>query len=371
MNNEIIKPTEQNPQGYGPKKPEILNLAKHSDAFDAQETSVRMVSDVSGGSMRLQGVLCDGMKGENYWLHGCMTYIAACLGLPGQYNYQFFNCYSGDSVTQIFSKDPSVGAWSYSHECTREALERSFQAIGYDFTYISSVENAIDWLPRIRESINRGLPVMARGGGKTDGQQIEFNCIVGYDNGALYYLFCDKEQPLAVTEYEFKELVFIGDKISDPIPLAEGYKEALYHIPSLLTKPATEELSFGIQAFEDWAYQLSDGSLADYDNPWHNVWSVHGTYLCMLGSNGGGFGLFEKVMEYYPEMTWLADVVKLYDELSDIFQTLAYRDGGMCGGFDMKPEDVRDPEKMKPVCALIRRAAEVTRTIIECINDHM
>lgn len=38
-------------------------------------------------------VLCDGMKGENYWLHGCMAYLAACLGLPDKYNYQFFNCY--------------------------------------------------------------------------------------------------------------------------------------------------------------------------------------------------------------------------------------------------------------------------------------
>ena len=76
-------------------------------------------------------VLCDGMKGENYWLHGCMAYLAACLGLHEKYNYQFFNCYSGDSVTQIFSKDPYREVWSYSHECTAEALERCFHAIGY------------------------------------------------------------------------------------------------------------------------------------------------------------------------------------------------------------------------------------------------
>ena len=46
-------------------------------------------------------VLCDGMKGENYWTHGCMAYMAACLGLPEAYHYQFFNCYSGDSVTLL------------------------------------------------------------------------------------------------------------------------------------------------------------------------------------------------------------------------------------------------------------------------------
>ena len=70
-------------------------------------------------------------------------------------------------------------------------------------------------------------------------------------------------------------------------------------------------------------------------------------------------------------MTWLEDVKKQYDELSDIFQTLAYKDGGVCGGFDMTPEDVRDPEKMKPVCTLIRLAAEVTEQIEEMIQKNL
>ncbi|MBQ7983077.1 MAG: hypothetical protein IJ302_05885, partial [Clostridia bacterium] len=91
--------------------------------------------------------------------------------------------------------------------------------------------------------------------------------------------------------------------------------------------------------------------------------------LCMLGSNGGGFGLSDKVLQYYPEMTWLQDVKKQYDVLSDIFQTLAYKDGGVCGGFDMKPEDVQDPEKMKPVCVLIRQAAEIHREIADRIAE--
>lgn len=151
----------------------------------------------------------------------------------------------------------------------------------------------------------------------------------------------------------------------------EAYRKALCQVPAMLTLKATDEFSFGIQALNDWAEQLENGSLAAYDNPWHIVWSVHGTYLCMLGSNGGGFGLYDKVLQYYPEMTWLEDVKKQYDELSDIFQTLAYKDGGVCGGFDMTPEDVRDPEKMKPVCTLIRRAAEVTEQIEEMIQKNL
>ena len=316
-------------------------------------------------------ILCDGMKGENYWLNGCMTYLAACIDLPEDYNYQFFTCISGDSVTQVFSKDPGRDVWAYSHECTAEALKRCFRAIGYEYIYISSIKEPQDCLSMIRETLERGLPVFARGGGTTDVQEIEFNCIVGYDEDALYYLFCDKDHETKVAVYDFRDLVIPGERIADPVPPAEGYLDALRHVPALLTMPETDEFSFGIKAFSDWAEQLENGSLAGYDNPWHNVWSVHGTYLCMLGSGGGGFGLYDKVMQYYPEMIWLQDVRKQYDVLSDIFQTLAYKDGGVCGGFDMKPEDVRDPEKMKPVCALIRQAAEVTEKIAEMMQKNL
>ena len=37
MNNEVKKTTEQNPQGYGPKKPEILDLARRAE-IPPQET---------------------------------------------------------------------------------------------------------------------------------------------------------------------------------------------------------------------------------------------------------------------------------------------------------------------------------------------
>ena len=314
-------------------------------------------------------ILCDGMKGENYWLNGCMTYLAACIDLPEDYNYQFFTCISGDSVTQVFSKDPGRDVWAYSHECTAEALKRCFRAIGYEYIYISSIKEPQDCLSMIRETLERGLPVFARGGGTTDVHEIEFNCIVGYYEDALYYLFCDKDHETRVTVYDFRELVIPGEKTDEPVPLNEAYRKALCQVPAMLTLKATDEFSFGIQALNDWAEQLENGSLAGYDNPWHNVWSVHGTYLCMLGSNGSGFGLYDKVLQYYPEMIWLQDVRKQYDVLSDIFQTLAYKDGGVCGGFDMKPEDVQDPEKMKPVCVLIRQAAEIHREIADRIAE--
>lgn len=104
----------------------------------------------------------------------------------------------------------------------------------------------------IRETLDRGLPVFARGGGNTDGQEIEFNCIVGYDENALYYLFCDDDHEAKVTVYDFRELVLAGEKRADPVPLDEGYLEALHRVPELLTKHATDELS---EIFQLLAYR--------------------------------------------------------------------------------------------------------------------
>ena len=48
MNNEVLKPTEQNPQGYGPKKPEIIDMAKKSKIFDLLPAGVPILFSGSG-----------------------------------------------------------------------------------------------------------------------------------------------------------------------------------------------------------------------------------------------------------------------------------------------------------------------------------
>ncbi len=90
----------------------------------------------------------------------------------------------------------------------------------------------------------------------------------------------------------------------------------------------------------------------------------------MLGSNGRGFGILEKARQYNPDMNWLDEVESFYEELAEIFETLAYRNGGICGGFDMKPEDVRSPAKMKSAAEKIMEAAELTKKISETVKKH-
>ncbi len=152
-------------------------------------------------------VLCDGMKGENYWIHGCAAYIASCLGLPEEYNCQFFNCYSGDSVEQIFSKDPQKTVWYMSSSLPDESLRRIFGAMGRSYIRMTDIndENIDVWMPKIRKSIDKGLPVMARNGVKEP--WIEYNCIIGYDDGGLFVLFCDQDSPVQIEKSEFEEMM--------------------------------------------------------------------------------------------------------------------------------------------------------------------
>lgn len=63
MNNEVIKPTEQNPQGYGPSKPEILDLA-HRAEIPVKETVWKDGTKVIAFQTRLEDFYFMGIENK-------------------------------------------------------------------------------------------------------------------------------------------------------------------------------------------------------------------------------------------------------------------------------------------------------------------
>ena len=322
-------------------------------------------------------VLCDGMKGQNYWLHGCMEYVASCLGLDRRYDYWFFSAVAGDSVTQLYSRDISAPVWYLSHELAGDVqLGKIFNAIGRKYTRYTGItdETRGQFLSQIKTSLDHGIPVIARGGSSGNiSMDIEYNCIVGYDTEALFYLICSEKSPQSVAP-QFTELIFVGEPCADLPAIEQVYRDAVMRVPEWLTMPSTDSLSFGIQAFYDWADSFENGSLSGLPEDQPDIWNVHGTYLCMLGTNGGGGGLFERALHDHPEMRFIEKIIPLYTELSEIFHILAYRDsrgnndyanGGMLGGFHIARASVKDPILMKPVCEKIREAARISEKIVD------
>ena len=307
--------------------------------------------------------LCDGMKGQNYWFNGCMEYAMECLGEDIKtYDYWFFSNITGDSLTQLYSKDPNVTAWCPSCNVFDHAFaRRAFDACGYEFEHVPGVTDAnrAGLLPRIKASIDRGVPVICRGGGKI----YEYANICGYDGDTLLLLVCDKDAP-QILPGKFTELVFIGAKKGRPAP-AEVFKRTLMAIPAFLTRPATSAYSFGKQAFMDWAGSFQNGAFDNVPASHINAWNAHGTHLCMLGTNGCANDLLRRARETNPALAPQVDALApLYNALSEIFHELAYRDGGLRGGFNITPETIKDKAQMKVVSDAIMRAAAVCDDIL-------
>ncbi|WP_308637099.1 hypothetical protein [Paenibacillus silvisoli] len=299
-------------------------------------------------------VLCEDMQGQNYWFHGCMEYLMECLGESKEYNYWFFSGVTGDSFTQLYSKDISSTAWYYTYNLfSRDVAKKAFDACGYEFDYISGItnENRHTYIPRIKAYIDNNRPVIARGGKDT----WEFCNICGYDDNDLYYLICDQAEPKSYPN-DFHELIFVGDKKEHPA-LADAYRQAIMSIPSLITMPATAQYSFGRQAFADWADSFRNGTFDDVPVEKISAWNVHGTYLCIAGTNGCSRGFLNRALELNPDMTFINELEPLYAKQGDGFEALAYRDGGLQSGFNIKPEVIANKELMKPLSDKILESA--------------
>ncbi|ULL16599.1 hypothetical protein DVH26_20420 [Paenibacillus sp. H1-7] len=320
-------------------------------------------------------VLCEGKHGQNYWFHGCMEYLMDCLGESKEYNYWFFSGVTGDSFAQLYSKNIYTTAWYYTYNLfSYDIAKKAFDACGYDFEYISGItnENRLTYIPRIKKYIDKNIPVIARGGKDT----WEFCNICGYDDNDLYFLICDCAEPKSYSN-EFCELIFVGNKKEQPA-LADAYRQAILNIPSLMTMPATSEYSFGKQAFLDWADSFQTGIFDYVPSEKINVWNVHGTYLCISGTNGCSRGFLNKALELNPDMIFINKLEPLYAKQFDVFEVLAYRDqngnndyqnGGMQNGFKIKPEVISNIELMKPISDKIMESVKYCDEILKIFSE--
>ena len=314
-------------------------------------------------------LLCDGMKGQNYWFNGCMEYLMECLGEDIKvYDYWFFTNITGDSLMHVYSKDIHVTAWCPANNLPVETFaRRAFDACGYEFEFATNITDAnrVEFLPRIRASIDKGIPVICR-----DGPKNEFGIICGYDGDELYYLLCNNATP-QLFKPKFATLIFAGAKKEKP-SLRDVYKKAVMDIPSFLTRPATEKFSFGKQALIDWAESFQNGTFDNIPVEKINAWNVHGTHLCQLGTNACAKDLLWRAKTWNPEMEEMIDeLLPLYDKIhNEFFQALAYANGGMNGGFNIQPETIKDKNRMKSVSGKIMDCAMLCDEILAVFERH-
>jgi hypothetical protein len=311
-------------------------------------------------------------KGQNYWFNGCIQYLMECLGESGEYDYSFFSGVTGDSFLQIFSKNISNLVLCYTDKFLQKVISTAFDACGYNVEYFCEFDckNYSLHDGKIKKYIDNNVPVIV----KIKRGISNYGIIYGYDKNNYYCIYGENTEEI-ISPDECCCLIFIKDKKIKP-SLAQMYKQSVQKIPMWIQMPSSLEYSFGKQAFIDWADSFQNNAfdnICENDNVWFthpaenfSCWNMHGTYLCMLGTNNCALGFLEKALDLNPELQFIKELMPIYEKINTKgFNTIVNMQGGFC----IKPKVIKNKALMKPISDALAKLALHNDSIIEVFNN--
>ncbi len=307
--------------------------------------------------------LVDYKKDQMRTFHGCMSYLMDCLGEDKElYDYWFFNIITGDLFTQVHCDDLQACTNGLSNAWVgRELIKKAFEGVGYDYFYIGKEDINYDLdksFRQVAESLDKGIPVISRG---YEGSS-NYCIICGYEakDHVLYILHDEEIKPVMQTKLlqETKELIFAGSKKADR-NLVHVLTRAIMDIPNCITRASKDGISYGKQAFLEWADSLVNGTISESTDC--NAWNVYIRYLCRAGENCyAGSPMIRDLMlkrveiVETPAFSLLPDIQRIFDKERKIYQALIR----MGAGYEITIEQLKSPEKMGPVADKIREFAD-------------
>lgn len=322
-------------------------------------------------------------QGQNYVFNGCMKFLMECLGEDENYDYWFFSAVSGDCYVQVYGTNKNKWHTCFSQsKFDYELIQRVFDAIGYEFTYI----DAEHWLrdkdgcrAKLIAYIDRGIPVIGKGFYHTPregGDQWptdEVSCIIGYENnGELFYRLPEEATdlvPFTLDDPLPYTFVFIEGKKEAP-PVAEVYRKALMEAPRLMRTPPGQrgELFFGNDAFEQWANMLESDFYRDLPKGYNDIslWRYYTVYICIIATNIYSKSLAtDRAIQMNPELANIAPLLeKEYKALDELESQLK----AAGGDFNVSYEVLQDPMKCTEIARILRRFPEVHSRICDAIE---
>jgi len=240
--------------------------------------------DPSKTSNKIEGIrrLWHDYKSENFFLEGCLAAVLKALGdtpavtVEGRpdMDYAFLTALSGTLFTQTYGG--GEGSDEMSSVLGHSIMPHMFERLGRSYIYIDRETIASQpalVMEAVKTAIDKGIPVMSRhianvprksspeplhhpwwcniGGYGEDGVlyvNVFFDNAIADEHG-----YCAIKDTLAGSD----GLYILGDKQREIDP-AELFKQAVHAIPSLVTMPSRDGVSFGRQAYYDWADGLLD-----------------------------------------------------------------------------------------------------------------
>lgn len=364
MNNEVKKFPKQNPQGYGPKKPEIIDLAKISDRFNAAE-EVELSNDTTGGSGRIRHYRRIG-NWENFFLDSAIYSVAQSLGIEYRSGFTPISAITGDLFTYMYSDMLPCDSGITNYIIMPEVVLNVFDSLGCGCEYLSREEINSDLLralKKIRASIDRGIPVLAWGLGGVvmkNGERYdplpEGALIGGYEGDLLLTHLYPGAERLAETSYGGRPGVdedgYTAIPAADALATSNGiyialqqieptdpsvvYRDSIMSIPHWLTMKPTDGYVFGKVAFEHWADTLLDD--ANWQNPEMcsaNMWDKHCSAFCSICTSvgvGSGEGravdYLNEALTVCPEFDIVNQLLPHYRKMRHLSQQIWDTHGG-------------------------------------------
>ena len=294
---EPAKDHNQTPESYTPKaKPEILKLAEQQNTpASVEELQAFIVG--SGEPPRSKKIrkirrLWHDLKCENFYLEGCFAAALKAAGdapqatkkpptedtkkFPLAFAYTVLMTVSGTLFTQTWPSPTSSAGMS--SELGHSIMPHMFRQLGWSYLYID--RKMIAGQPglairAVKASIKRKIPVMSCGIGHVQLKERYFDplpewCLIGgYDkeNRLLVNVYpedavTDKSGYIVIKDgLSGSDGLYILNEKQQKMDIAQLYQEAFRAIPSLITMPAHNGVSFGQQAYYDWAdAMLDDGN---------------------------------------------------------------------------------------------------------------
>jgi len=394
---------EKAPELYQPSKPEIMHMAEQAQLQSRLASIEELQAYVASGgepprSNKIKKIrrLWHDLKCENFYLEGCFAAVMKAAGdapkaiqepptedtksLPLAFEYTFMLTISGTLFTQTYpSLTSSAGM---SSELGHQIMPRMFRQLSWSYYYIDRDMIASQpelVMATIKSSVKKGIPVMSCGIGNVQLKERYFGCmpewclIGGYDKdgGLLVNVYpedavTDKSGYITVKDglAGSDGLYILGEKQHE-INYAQLYKQALQTIPALITQPAYHGVSFGQQAYYDWAdAMLDDANFADLPDDFYAgfLWKGYqAPWIAALTNECYIRRFFDQVIAECQ----LPEAVKVKEIYTKIHANLFKMQELHGGDFDPDREVISKPELREELAGILRHMGDLHNELLE------
>ncbi len=309
--------------------------------------------------------------GENFTFSACMKQLMECLGGNRElYTYGFFAGLSGDDFVMCYGGDNGQYNDCVSAcEETDTFLRRTLGRIGLPFSFVPSKtwrEDMENIKIRIRKFIDKGIPILVKGEEKDK----SYSLLFAYDqDGEVFTTTCGASEagtPSGLQETSYilglNNLSFIFiDSLPHIEDLALVYRESILQLPDLMRGRAEPGVTFGADAYINWANDLLGGRYAGCTAESFRKWEDWSIYICNLATNARhGWDFIAKAYVYNPDLPNILHLIALLDRNEEVWDYL--EDLGF--GFNIKADAFGDKEKCALAANAILKLAKTNEDII-------